>query len=200
MRIRQRGLVTAFALLASAVWIEAPSRADDSVRTGFLALATGANLSRLNDSELLAVLALLRGGFARQIPTANERKAVNVGLLTCRLAKTSGLVLDSAPATKCEYSEKYSGTDRYSAVLTRFACEINDLKTSLAAWMVLAPTISVAPGGLAGDYSGTAAEAGANALVGGPNGRFMLQPVSIAGPASSDAVKSIAALMLRTPQ
>ena len=53
-------------------------------------------------------------------------------------------------------------------------------------WLVLAPSSNIyAPGALAGDYLGASAEvtaavgAGANLLVGGMNGTFTLQPLSL---------------------
>jgi hypothetical protein len=68
---------------------------------------------------------------------------------------------------------------------------------------VLAPTGRIGPGDLAGTYAGVTAGAavivgaGANALIGGSNNTFALQPLSVEGQAGVNVTLGVASLELR---
>jgi Protein of unknown function (DUF992) len=70
-------------------------------------------------------------------------------------------------------------------------------------WQVFAPTNVIGPGALAGGYGGVSAGAavgvglGANALAGGLNNSFALQPVSVEGQTGLNAFAGVAGLELR---
>jgi hypothetical protein len=72
-------------------------------------------------------------------------------------------------------------------------------------WIVLAPTLaSYTPGALAGNYVGASAEVtagvgvGANALVGGSNRTFVLQPVSVQAQEGLDLAVGFSSFELRS--
>ena len=70
-------------------------------------------------------------------------------------------------------------------------------------WGVVAPSASLAPGSLAGNYAGATASAavgaglGANALIGGSNQQIALQPLSIEGQTGLNVAAGIASMALR---
>ena len=70
-------------------------------------------------------------------------------------------------------------------------------------WHVLAPTNVVGPGALAGSYGGVSAGAAvglglaANAMVGGLNNSFALQPVSVERQTGVNAFAGISSMELR---
>ena len=70
------------------------------------------------------------------------------------------------------------------------------------AWAVLAPTLGVAAGALAGEYVGASGDAlgagvGANVLIGGSQRSIALQPVSVEGSVALDVTLGLSALQLR---
>jgi hypothetical protein len=70
-------------------------------------------------------------------------------------------------------------------------------------WVVVAPTTSLAPGALAGDYAGVSGSAsigvgvGANVLLGGFKNSISLQPLSVEGMQGLNVAGGIAAVSLR---
>ena len=72
------------------------------------------------------------------------------------------------------------------------------------AWAVIAPTLGPPRGGLAGKYLGATgsvtAGAGANALVGGFERSFVLQPLSVEGQTGLDLTLGVSGLELRWVQ
>jgi hypothetical protein len=70
--------------------------------------------------------------------------------------------------------------------------------------VVVAPSANIEPGSLAGNYGGVAAGValgyglGANALFGGSNSQFGLQPVSFEGMQGLNVAAGIAGLSLRS--
>jgi hypothetical protein len=87
--------------------------------------------------------------------------------------------------------------------LRRAGVDIGFNQQIAVSWAVLAPTGRVGRGDLAGTYVGAAASAtvgvgvGANALVGGSNNTFALQPVSVQGQTGLSVAAGVAGLELR---
>src|ERR1700738_2282771 len=107
---------------------------------------------------------------------------VNVGVLECRGIGTTGFIIRS---------------------LHKFGLDIGITEQSVLGWGVLAPTGRIGPGDLAGTYAGVTAGAavivgaGANALIGGSNNTFALQPLSVEGQAGVNVTLGVASLELR---
>ncbi len=95
------------------------------------------------------------------------------------------------------YSERYYGTIR------KFGLDIGQTQRGVLAWGVFAPSDGRMRGALAGNYAGLAASAavgvggGANALVGGSNRSFTLQPFSAKAQTGINLAAGVASLELR---
>ena len=71
-------------------------------------------------------------------------------------------------------------------MVNKFGLDVGVTGATIIKWVVWGPTgVSYAPGALSGDYGGVSAEAtagvglGANALIGGSDRSFILQPLSV---------------------
>src|SRR5436190_784814 len=86
--------------------------------------------------------------------------------------------------------------------ISRFGVDIGYIQGGILVWTVFAPSNAVAPGALAGTYAGATASAtvgvgvGANALVGGFNSSFALQPLSVEANRGLNVAAGIGAMTL----
>lgn len=129
---------------------------------------------------------------------------VNVGLLSCNLSPTIGLVVGSLQTMTCTYKpvgpyppEIYTGTFGTLGV---------DIGVTLAqglAWQVYAPTAGPLNGALAGTYVGPSGEigvgvgVGANIMFGGNGRSYALQPVSLSGEVALNVSVGLSTIELR---
>jgi hypothetical protein len=129
---------------------------------------------------------------------------VNVGLLSCNLSPTIGLVVGSLQTMECRFApagpfppEVYTGTFGTLGV---------DIGVTLAqglAWQVYAPTAGPLNGALAGTYVGPSGEigvgvgVGANILFGGSGRSYALQPVSLSGEVALNVSVGVSTVVLR---
>ena len=122
-------------------------------------------------------------GLLPAVSTNAARAATRIGSLECSVSRGVGLVITSSRALSCVFNgngprEYYVGTVR------RFGLDIGVTGAGRLAWGVFAPS-RPGRGALAGDYVGASGAAtvgvgvGANALVGGFNNSFSLQPISV---------------------
>lgn len=148
-------------------------------------------------STAIAAAALIAA--STTIATAQSR--VEIGTLECR-GTTANFVVGSVTELRC----LFRGPDvheAYVARISRIGIDIGTSSEVAVAWAVLAPTRRIGPGDLAGNYAGVAANAavgvglGANALVGGSNNTFALQPVSAQAQTGLNIAAGIAGLELR---
>jgi hypothetical protein len=134
--------------------------------------------------------------------TAMAQSRVRVGVLECRGVSTS-FVVGSVTDLRCVFRGEFGEPYRYVANIQKIGVDINLPSDIAVAWAVFAPTSRIGPGDLAGNYAGVAANAtigvglGANALVGGSNNTFALQPVSLQGQTGLGIAAGIAGLVLR---
>jgi hypothetical protein len=90
----------------------------------------------------------------------------------------------------------------YIGSIDKFGVDIGYVQGGVLIWTVVAPTVNIAPGSLAGIYAGATGSAtvgvglGANVLVGGSGNSFALQPVSIQGTTGLNVATGIAAMTL----
>ena len=93
--------------------------------------------------------------------------------------------------------------EHYSGNINKFGVDIGYTQGGVIVWGVIAPTSSLAPGALSGDYGGVTASAtvgvgvGANVLLGGFNKSITLQPVSIEGNSGLNVAAGIAGVTLK---
>jgi hypothetical protein len=120
------------------------------------------------------------------ISDAQAQTRTQVGVLTCNLSSSLGLILTSQKGTACVFDSQHGFSEHYVGVIRRFGLDIGATSGGILTWAVFAAG-STMPGALAGNYTGATAEAtvgaglGANVLVGGSNQSIALQPLSVSG-------------------
>jgi hypothetical protein len=129
---------------------------------------------------------------------------VEVGGLTCRSAGGVGYVIGSTMNFECVFVPSGGGpAHHYLGVVRRIGVDLGVTQSVSLGWVVFAPTGVIHPGDLAGNYGGVQGNAsvglgvGANALVGGSNNTFALQPVSAEAQTGLNVSAGLADLELR---
>lgn len=149
--------------------------------------------------------AVLAGSASAQDTNENQAGHVEVGVLDCVVEGGRGFVFGSTKDVSCTY-RSIDGTDEtYFGVISKYGVDIGSTDVSYMKWGVLAPTTEdYRPGALEGDYYGISAEVtagagiGANALIGGFEKSFVLQPVSVAGQTGLNFALAASELELRS--
>lgn len=143
----------------------------------------------------LAALGLSAGAAAAQ--------QTEVGVLSCR-GDTKTYVVASEKNMSCVFRRSDGALHRYRAKVLLGGIDIGAYQATAISWGVFAPTRIVRPGDLAGDYGGISAGGsiglgiGANALLGGSENSFALQPISAEGKAGWGIWAGITRLELRS--
>lgn len=132
---------------------------------------------------------------------------VEAGVLECAVDGGDGFIFGSTKDLSCTFTsvDETRPPEPYFGVISRFGIDIGSTSQGVISWAVLAPTVDdFAPGALAGDYIGVGGEAtagvglGANALVGGSNETFALQPVSVSTQTGLNFALGVSELQLRS--
>ena len=103
----------------------------------------------------------------------------------------------------CLFTPISGPLQRYGATIQRLGVDLGWSDSTVMIWNVFAPTDVVGPGSLAGGYGGISAGAaigvglGANALAGGLDNSFALQPLSFEGQTGLNAFAGVSSLELR---
>ena len=149
---------------------------------------------------LLGLTAIVSLAFAVEIRA--ESGGVKVGFLTCTVASGWGLIFGSSKDLHCTFSPTPDRAENYSGTIKKYGVDIGYQKGGFIAWAVLAPTVDLAPGSLAGSYGGAAAGGAvgfggsANVRVGISNKTISLQPLSIEGTTGLNIAAGVAAIDL----
>jgi hypothetical protein len=138
------------------------------------------------------------------MPTGAQA-ATEVGGLSCRSAGSVGYVVGALLNFNCVFVPSYGGpAHRYVGVVRRIGVDLGWTQGVSMGWVVFAPTGVIHPGDLAGNYGGVQGNAsvgigaGANAMVGGSNNSFALQPVSAQAQAGLNVSAGFTGLELRS--
>jgi len=138
--------------------------------------------------------------------SASAAGGVKLGVLDCQVAGGAGFIIGSTKDLTCTFTPSKGPREMYAGVVQKFGLDIGVTGTTLIKWLVLAPAANAyRPGALAGDYVGASAEAtvfvglGANALVGGSNRSFALQPVSVQAQEGLNIAVGFTSFRLRSP-
>ena len=148
----------------------------------------------------VSALGLTAGALAFGAPV--QAQGVKAGVLSCNVASGFGFIFGSSKAVNCSFSPPGGPPQHYVGSIDKFGVDIGYTSGGVLVWTVLAPTISPAPGSLAGAYGGATASAtagvgvGANVLVGGSGNTISLQPLSIEGNTGLNIAAGVAALTL----
>lgn len=151
---------------------------------------------------MLALAAFGGLTLAAQTP-AEAAGGVKVGTLTCNVAGGWGLVVASKRRLACTFSPAHYRAERYIGAITKIGLDVGYRRSGTLVWAVLAPTDRIGRGDLRGSYGGVTASAtvgvgiGGNALIGGSNHTFTLQPVSIEGSTGLNVAAGIGGIDLR---
>lgn len=149
-----------------------------------------------------AVLGALTVGATASPASAQAR--VEVGLLDCAVEGGAGFIFGSTKELRCEFRHSGGRTEPYFGVIKKFGIDIGATSGGFIRWVVMAPTTEIGDGALAGNYGGVSAEAtvgvglGANALVGGMDQSFALQPFSVQSQSGLNFAAGVASLELRS--
>ena len=128
---------------------------------------------------------------------------VRVGDLTCNVASGWGFVFGSSKDLHCTYRGN-GHVEHYTGSISKFGVDIGYTEGGVLVWGVFAPTSDIREGALQGDYAGASAQAtvglgvGANALVGGLDKSFALQPLSVEGSKGLNVAAGIGSISLKS--
>jgi len=149
-----------------------------------------------------AAAAMLAG-----VPAAySQTKGIELGVLECRVEGGAGFIIGSTKDVLCTYTpaNKKLAPETYHGTISKIGLDVGVTGKTVIAWGVFGPNANIyAPGGLAGDYVGASAEAsaavgvGANALIGGSQRSFVLQPLSVQAQTGVNIAVGITELKLR---
>ena len=128
-----------------------------------------------------------------------------VGMLTCKLNPSIGFIIAGHQSMECRYvaGNPADPPQAYQGALNTVGIDIGVSAGGVLAWAVLAPTVGIPAGALAGEYVGASGDlgiglgAGANVLIGGSGRTVALQPVSIEGSVAFNVALGVSGLKLR---
>jgi hypothetical protein len=158
---------------------------------------------RINIKEFIMkklLLSLFAAGSLIAV-AAPAQADIRVGVLRCDVAPGVGYIIVSSKELRCTFYGEGQPRDVYRGYITRLGIDVGWTTGGRIGWWVFAPS-RPGPGALAGGYYGASAEAtiaagvGANALVGGLNNSFTLQPFSLAAQGGLDAALTVSGLRL----
>lgn len=150
---------------------------------------------------LASAAAVAVGAAAFSLPAAAA--GVKVGTLTCHVASGWGFVFGSSKDLRCIFDPSRGPDERYVGSVSKFGVDIGYTSSAVILWGVVAPTSSMRPSALEGDYVGATASAtvgvgaGANVLVGGFDRSITLQPLSVEGNTGLNVAAGIGAIHLK---
>jgi hypothetical protein len=151
-------------------------------------------------SRSLGALALIACVTLAAEPTFAEGQ---VGTLSCDVSAGVGMILTQKQGLMCRFTPTGGGPiSHYSGQITEYGVALGAVEQGHLIWGVIAATDGIAPGALAGTYTGVGVEAaagvgvGANVLVGGSGRAFSLQPLSVEGEVGINIAGGITTVVL----
>ena len=135
-------------------------------------------------------------------PAASQSR-IQAGILECRGASSASYLIGSVHPLRCWFQTDHGPRYPYYGLVRRLGLDIGFTQQSTLGWAVFAPTRRIGPGDLSGNYAGVTAGAAvivggnANALMGGSQNSFALQPLSFEGQTGLNVALGVASLELR---
>jgi hypothetical protein len=168
----------------------------------------GKNASTQREERQMKLSSLTIAFIATVLPAlaapASADAAVKIGTLRCDVSGGLGLIVTSSKEMRCFFSSARGYREGYYGTIRKFGLDLGATSHGVLAWAVFAPTAGERRGALAGDYVGADASVavgagvGANALVGGFDRSFTLQPLSVEVQSGVALAAGVASLSLRT--
>ena len=150
-------------------------------------------------SYLFFAIAILAGSMT----DVAAQSRTQVGVLECRSPGSVGLIVGSVTNFGCVLRIAGHPDDLYTARITKVGVDLGITGETGLSWAVFAPTVQIGPGALAGNYAGVDASAaigvgiGGNAMVGGSNNTYALQPLSVQGQTGINVAGGVQSMELR---
>ena len=157
----------------------------------------------LRKLAMAASAAVMSLALAQSEPAPAQGSGVRVGYLNCQVARGVGFVFGMTRNLSCTYAPQSGTPETYTGEIQQYGVNLGFIERGIIVWAVVAPTANIQPGSLAGNYGGVAAGVavgyglGANALFGGSESQFGLQPVSLEGMQGLNIAAGIAGMTLR---
>jgi len=134
----------------------------------------------------------------------SAQSSVKAGMLSCKTSASIGLVVGSRQKLLCRFTPDNGGPpENYTGVINRLGLDLGVTAGGVLGWAVFAQQANRVPrGALAGKYVGGSGDislgvgVGANALFGGSNNSFALQPISVEGQVGVNLALGVAGLTL----
>jgi hypothetical protein len=138
---------------------------------------------------------------------AQAPQGTSVGVLTCKMAPSIGLIFGSRQRMACRFvpNGPYP-PEAYVGVMNTIGLDVGITAGGAMAWGVFAPTAGPMRGGLAGTYVGASGAigvgvgVGANLLFGGTGRSIALQPLSVEGSVGINLSLGVSGLTLALAQ
>ena len=137
------------------------------------------------------------------VPERGPEGRERVGVLACTIDGGIGLILGSSKSVNCTFRNRNTGnTESYTGVINKFGLDLGITGKQYMRWIVFGPQGSDNVEGFAGTYRGVSAgiglvaSFGANALIGGSESNFVLQPVSLEAGTGLNIAIGVAALKI----
>lgn len=137
------------------------------------------------------------------VAPATARDKLKVGELKCEVSGGLGLIITSKKELECHFRSPNGRSEMYHGSIRKFGLDIGATESGILVWEVFAAEAGPRPGALAGQYDGVGGSAtvgvgvGANALIGGSNRDFSLQPLSLGLQTGLDLTAGVTSLTLR---
>jgi hypothetical protein len=133
---------------------------------------------------------------------AQSPRWTQAGMLRCVVNPSIGFIIAGHQSMECTFTQNAPNPPQaYQGALNMIGLNIGISAGGVFGWAVLAPTVGIPAGALAGEYVGASGDiglgVGANVLVGGSARTFALQPVSLEGSVAVDVALGVSALKLR---
>lgn len=133
--------------------------------------------------------------------SAADAAALKTGVLSCHVNGGWGLLLGSSHGASCVFTASDGKKTNYTANITKIGVDVGYTDNKNISWIVF--NLKGENADLSGTYLGVNAEAtagvgvGANALVGGFNRNFALQPLAVQGQTGLGAALAVQAVTIK---
>lgn len=140
--------------------------------------------------------------FAQTEKAADDANRVEAGVLRCDVEGGLGLLIGSSKGVACTFEGTDGTNETYTGRITKLGLDIGVTGKQRMVWRVLAPQGADAKSAMGGRYVGASAGASAgvggaaNALIGGSDENFVLQPVSLQSGTGVNVALGVAAMRL----
>src|ERR1700737_3622971 len=137
------------------------------------------------------------------VPAAAQ-SGTKVGLLSCTMGPSVGLIVGSRQHLQCRFTPDTGGApEHYSGTITRVGLDVGIRAGGGMGWAVFAPPPALPHGGVRGNFAGASGDvslglgAGGKLLVGGSHKTISLQPLALQGQVGVNLALGVAGLALR---